>query len=86
MQLIDLLYEDLTSCKIVFTESHPAPFWTNNGVITKRQDTKTAVEEAANMIVHQVADVKVREVPVVEDNTDIFVGLLHLCCQVIIPT
>ena len=39
------------------------------------------LEEAANMIVHQVAEVKAKEVLVVVDDTDIFVRLLHICCQ-----
>ena len=37
------------------------------------------------MIVHQVTEVKASEVRVVVDDTDIYVRLLHLCCQRIIP-
>ena len=51
----------------------------NSGIITKRQDMKTTQEEeAANMIVKQVAEVKAREVPVAVDDTDIFVCLLYI--------
>ena len=42
---------------------------------------KTTQEEADTMIVQQVAEVKAKKVLVVADNTDIFVLLLHLCCQ-----
>ena len=37
------------------------------------------------MIVQQVAEVKAKKVLVVADDTDIFVLLLHLCCQGDIP-
>ena len=37
------------------------------------------------MIVQQVAEVKAKQVLVVADGTDIFVLLLHLCCQGDIP-
>ena len=37
------------------------------------------------MIVQQVADVKAKKVLVVADDTDIYVLLLHLCCQGDIP-
>ena len=37
------------------------------------------------MIVQQVAEVKAKQVLVVADDTDIFVLLLHLCCQGDIP-
>ena len=57
-----------------------------NGVIIKRNDTNTMLEEAANMIVHQVAEVKAKEVVAVVGDTDIFVCLLHFCCQYSIPT
>ena len=53
----------------------------NRGVINKRQDMKTTQEEADTMIVQQVAEVKAKQVLVVADGTDIFVLLLHLCCQ-----
>ncbi len=42
---------------------------------------KTTQEEADTMIVQQVAEVKAKQVLVVADGTDIFVLLLHLCCQ-----
>ena len=57
----------------------------NRGVINKRQDMKTTQEEADTMIVQQVAEVKAKIVLVVADDTDIFVLLLHLCCQGDIP-
>ena len=57
----------------------------NRGVINKRQDMKTTQEEADTMIVQQVAEVKAKQVLVVADDTDIFVLLLHLCCQGDIP-
>ena len=47
-------------------------------VIIKRQDMKTTQEEAANMIVHQVADVKGKEVLVVVDDTDIMCSSVSL--------
>ena len=47
---------------------------------------KTTQEEAANMFVHQVADVKANDVLVVVDNIDIFVRRLHFRCQGGIPT
>ena len=37
------------------------------------------------MIVQQMAEVKAKKVLVVADDTDIFVLLLHLCCQGDIP-
>ena len=40
---------------------------------------KTTQEEAANMNVHQVADVKATEVLVVVHNTEICVHGLHFC-------
>ncbi len=55
------------------------------GVIIKRQDMKSTQEEADTMIVQQVADVKANKVLVVADDTDIFVLLLHFCCQGYIP-
>ena len=67
------------STSLSFIGSHPC-------VIIKRQDMKTTQEEAANMIVHQVADVKGKEVLVVVDDTDIFIRLLHLCCRGVIQT
>ena len=42
-------------------------------------------EEADTMIVQQVEETKVKKVLVVADDTDIFVLLLHLCCQGDIP-
>ena len=62
------------------------PVYTNNGVVIKRRDTTTAMDEAANMIVHQLTEVMASEVRIVVDNTDIFVRLLRFCCQGIIPT
>ena len=53
----------------------------DSGVIIKRQDMKTTQEEAPNVIVQQAADVKAKEVLVVVDDMDIFVRLLHFCCQ-----
>ena len=47
---------------------------------------KTTQEEAANMIVHQMADVKANEMLEVVDNIDIFVRRLHFCCNRGIPT
>ena len=58
---------------------------TNKGVITQRQDMKTMQEEADTMIVHQVADVRPKKALVIADDTDIFVLLLHFCCQGDIP-
>ena len=72
--------------KLVHTGSHPVPVYTNNGVIIKRRDTKTALEEAANMIVPQLTEEKASQVRVVVDGTDIFFRLLHFCCHGIIPT
>ena len=48
----------------------------DGGIINKRQDMKTTRDEAANMIVQQVADVKAKEVFAVVYNTDmsVFVG------------
>ena len=48
----------------------------DGGIINKRQDMKTTRDEAANMIVQQVADVKAKEVLAVVYNTDmsVFVG------------
>jgi len=46
---------------------------------------KTTQEEADTMIVQQVAEVKAKKVLVVADDTDIFVLLLHFCCQGGIP-
>ena len=46
---------------------------------------KTTQEEADTMIVQQVTEVKAKQVLVVAYDTDIFVLLLHLCCQGDIP-
>ena len=92
VQLIDLICEDMafhkeyfSQHKLVLTGSDPVPVEINSGVIIKRQDMKTTQEEADTMIVQQVAEVKAKIVPVVADDTDIFVLLLHLCCQGDIP-
>ena len=42
---------------------------------------KTKQEEADAMVVQQVGEVKAKKVLVGADDTDIFVLLLHLCCQ-----
>ena len=92
VQLIDLICEDMafhkdyfSQHKLVHTGSDPVPVEINSGVIIKRQDMKTTQEEADTMIVQQVAEVKAKKVLVVADDTDIFVLLLHLCCQGDIP-
>ena len=55
------------------------------GVIIKCQYMETTQEEAYTMIAQQVAEVKAKKVLVVADDTDIFVLLLHFCCQGDIP-
>ena len=89
MQLIDLICEDLTSYnndvplhKRVLTGSHPVPVESNNGVTIKRQDSKSALEEAANIIVRQVAEVKASEALVVLGDGHIFVRLLTYFAKV----
>ena len=57
----------------------------NRGVIIKRQYMTTKQEEADTMVVQQVEEVKAKKVLVVADDTDIFVILLHFCCQGDIP-
>ncbi|KAJ8375438.1 hypothetical protein SKAU_G00060180 [Synaphobranchus kaupii] len=86
MQLIDLICEDMASHKDDFTQHKLVltgrdPVEINSGVIIKCQDMKTTEEEADTMIVQQVAEVKTKKVLVVADDTDIFVLLLHFCCQ-----
>ena len=61
------------------------PVEINGGVIIKRQDMKSTQEEADTMIVQQAAELKAKKVLVVADDTDIFVLLLHFCCQGDIP-
>ena len=55
------------------------------GVVIKRQYMKTTQDEADTTIVQQVAEVKAKKVLVVAGDTDIFVLLLHKCCQGDIP-
>ena len=69
VQLIDLICEDMafhkddfSQHKLVLTGSDPVPVEINRGVIIKRQDMKTAQEEADTMIVQQVAEVKAKKV------------------------
>ena len=69
---------------LVLTGSEPVQVEINRVVIIRRQDMKTTQEEADTMIV-QEAEVKAKKVLVVADDTDIFVLLLHLCCQGDIP-
>ena len=45
----------------------------------------TKQEEADTMVVQQVEEVKAKKVLVVANDTDIFVILLHFCCQCDIP-
>ena len=92
VQLIDLMCEDMTIHKndfsqhrLVLTGSDPVPVKINKGVIIKRQDMTTKQEEADTMVVQQVEEVKAKKVLVVADGTDIFVILLHFCCQGDIP-
>uniref|UniRef100_UPI00359005F2 uncharacterized protein n=1 Tax=Myxine glutinosa TaxID=7769 RepID=UPI00359005F2 len=92
MQLIDLICEDMashkddfTQHKLVLTGSDHVPVEINSGVIIKRQDMKTTQEETDTIIVQQVAEVKAKKVLVVADDADIFVLLLHFCCQGDIP-
>ena len=97
MQIIDLIVcddttshnEDVSRHKVVLTGSHPVSEKINTGVIIiKRQSMNTRQEETDTMIIHQVAEVKTTRKcrRVVVDDTDIFVRLLHLCCQGGIPT
>ena len=88
VQLINLICEgmafhkdDFSQHKLVLTGSDPVPVEINRGVIITRQDMKTTHEETDTMIVQQVAEVKPKKVLVVADDTDIFVILLHFCCQ-----
>ena len=61
------------------------PVEINRGVIIKYHDMKTTHVEADTMIVQQVAEVNAKKVLAVADDTDIFVLLLHLCCQGDLP-
>ena len=88
MQRIDLMCEDMafhkdyvSKHKLVLTGSDPVPVEINRSVIIKCHDMKTTQEETDTMIIQQVAEVKAKKVLVVADDTDIFVLLLHLCCQ-----
>ena len=92
VQIIDLICEDMAFHKddisqhnLVLTGSDLVPVEINRGVIIKRQYMKTKQEEADVMVVHQVEEVKANKVLVVADDTDIFVLLLHFCCQGDIP-
>ena len=92
LQLIDLICEDMAfykddiwQHKLVLTGSDPVPVEINRGVVIKRQDMTTKQEEANTMVVQQVEEVKAKKVLVVADDTDIFVILLHFCCQGDIP-
>ena len=91
VQLIDLMCEDMAfhkdyfpQHKLVLTVSNPVHVEINRGVVIKRQDIKTTHEEADIMIVQQVAEVKVKKVLVVADDTDIFVLLLLFCVAKVI--
>ena len=92
LQLIDLICEamafhkdDIWQHKLVLTGSDPVSVEINRGVIIKRRDMTTKQEEADTMVVQQVEEVKAKKVLVVADDTDIFVILLHFCCQGDIP-
>ena len=74
-------HKDDFSQHIVLTGNDPVPVVINWGIVITRQDTKTTHEETDTMIVQQVAEVKPKKVLVVADDTDIFVSLLHFCCQ-----
>ena len=73
--------DDISQHKHVLSGSDPMPVEINRGVIIKRQDMKTKQEETDAMVVQQVEEMKANKVLVVADDTDIFVLLLHFCCQ-----
>ena len=77
--------DEFTHHKFVMTGSDPVPVEICSGVNVKRQDMKTTREEADTMIVQQVVKIKPEKVLVVADDTDVFVLLLHFCCQGDIP-
>ena len=92
VHLIDLICEDMafhkddiSQHKPVLTGSDPVPVEINRGVIIRRQDMKTKQEEPDTMVGQQVEEVKSKTELVVADDTDIFVILLHFCCQGDIP-
>ena len=77
--------DDISQHKLVLSGSDPVPVEINSGVIIKRQDMTTKQQEADTMVVQQVEEMKANKVLVVADDTDIFVLLLHFCCQGDIP-
>ena len=67
--------DDISQRKLVLTGSDPVPVEINRGVIIKRQDMKTKLEEADTIVVRQMEEVKAKKVLVVADDTDIIIYL-----------
>ena len=63
--------------KLMITGNDPVPIQINQGVVSRRDDMSITHEEADTMIIQQVASVGATNVPVVADDTDVFV----LLCQ-----
>ncbi len=59
----------------------PVPMEINSAILIKLLDMTTTQEEADIIIVQQVAHVQAEIVLMIADDTDIFVDLIHFCCQ-----
>ena len=91
-ELIDLICEDMafhkedfSQHKLVLTGSDPVPEEINRGCHHQTPRHENYAGGVDTIIVQQVAEVKANKVHVVAEDTDIFVLLLHFCCQGDIP-